>query len=99
MSFFCFYDVLHGAIKINSVEIRLIIQNSLRPGIGTVLQSATMFNDTIRANVINIKWDSNQEELEQVMRDSQLEDFIDSFPLEWDTIISNRDFKFVGREK
>ena len=58
-----------------------------------------MFNDTIRANVIYGKRDATQEELDQAMRDSQLEDFISSLPLGWDTVVGDRGLKLSGGEK
>ena len=81
-SYFCFYDLLHSAVKINGVDNRLVTQNSLQPAIGAVPQSATMFNGTIRANVMYRKRDAIQEELKQAMSDSQLEAFIIIIPLE-----------------
>ena len=98
-SYFCFYDLLHSAVKINGVDNRLVTQNSLQPAIGAVPQSATMFNDIIRANVMYREWDATQEKLEQAMRDLQLEDFISSLPPGWDTVIGNGGLKFAGGEK
>jgi len=97
--FFRFYDVLHGAVKINGVNVRNITQKSLRSSIGVVPQTATMFNDTIRTNVLYGKRDGTQEDLDQAMRDAQLEDFISSLPLGWETMVGDRGLKLSGGEK
>jgi len=96
---FRFYDTLHGAVKINGIDVRSITQKSLRDAIGVVPQSATMFNDTIRSNVLYGDQHASQERLDQCMRDAQLEDFISSLPLGWETMVGDRGLKLSGGEK
>ena len=91
--------MLHGAVKINGVDVRTVTQKSLREAIGVVPQTATMFNDTIRYNVLYGKRDGTQEDLDQAMRDAHLEDFIASLPLGWDTVVGDRGLKLSGGEK
>lgn len=91
--------MLHGAVKVNGVDVRSVSQKSLRNAIGVVPQSATMFNDTIRANVMYGKRDCTQADLDQAMRDAQLEDFISGLPLGWETMVGDRGLKLSGGEK
>jgi ATP-binding cassette subfamily B protein len=76
-----------------------VTQKSLRDAIGVVPQSASMFNDTIRANLRYGKQDATEEELRQAARDAQLLDFIESLDDGWDTIVGDRGLKLSGGEK
>ena len=97
--FFRFYDVLGGAIKVNGVDIRNVTQKSLRGAIGVVPQNASMFNDTIRTNLLYGRRDATQEELEQAARDAQIIDFIETLDKGWDTMVGDRGMKLSGGEK
>jgi ATP-binding cassette subfamily B protein len=46
-----FYDVQHGSIFIDSVDLRTIPQNWLRNHIGLVLQDVFLFAGTVRSNI------------------------------------------------
>jgi ATP-binding cassette subfamily B protein len=96
---FRFYDVLGGAVRVNGVDVRSITQKSLRNAIGVVPQAASMFNDTIRYNLLYGKRDATQAELEQAARDAQLLDFIEGLDLGWETMVGDRGLKLSGGEK
>ena len=96
---FRFYDVLGGAVKVNGVDIRAMTQKSLRGSIGAVPQSASMFNDTLRANILYGRRDASQEELEQVASDAQLTNFIATLEEGWDTMVGDRGLKLSGGER
>ena len=97
--FFRFYDVLGGAVKVNGIDVRSLTQKSLREAIGVVPQTATMFNDTIRANLRYGRQGATDEELRQAARDSQLLDFIEALDDGWDTVVGDRGLKLSGGEK
>jgi ABC-type transport system involved in Fe-S cluster assembly fused permease/ATPase subunit len=96
---FRFYDVLGGAVKVNGLDVRTVTQKSLRGAIGVVPQTASMFNDTIRSNLLYGRRDATQEELEQAVKDAQLSDFIESLDDGWDSIVGDRGLKLSGGEK
>ena len=96
---FRFYDVLGGAVKVNGVDIRCITQMSLRGAIGVVPQGASMFNDTLRANIAYGHRNATQEELDQAAEDAQLTAFIQSLDLGWNTMVGDRGLKLSGGEK
>jgi len=96
---FRFYDVLGGAVKVNGMDVRAVSQKSLRDAIGVVPQTTTLFNDTIKANVMYGRRDATQEELDQVARDSQLDGFISSLPDGWNSMVGDRGLKLSGGEK
>ena len=96
---FRFYDVLGGAVKVNGVDVRAVTQASLRQQIGVVPQAASMFNDTLRSNIIYGKRDATDAELEKVAESAQLLNFIRSLPDGWETIVGDRGLKLSGGEK
>lgn len=97
--FFRFYDVLGGAIKVNGKDVRAVTQKSLRRSIGVVPQTASMFNDTLGANVRYGRRDATQEEMNKAAKDAQLLGFIDSLDDGWDTMVGDRGLKLSGGEK
>lgn len=97
--FFRFYDVLGGSIKVNGVDVRSVTQKSLRGAIGVVPQNASMFNDTVRTNLLYGRRNATQEELEQAARDAQIGDFIQTLDKGWDTMVGDRGLKLSGGEK
>jgi ABC-type multidrug transport system fused ATPase/permease subunit len=97
--FFRFYDVLEGAIKVNGTDIRMVTQKSLRGSIGVVPQAASMFNDTIRANLMYGRRDATEDEIRQAAEDAQLLEFIESLDLGWETMVGDRGLKLSGGEK
>lgn len=97
--FFRFYDVLDGAIKVNGTDVRMVTQKSLRGAMGVVPQTASMFNDTIRANLLYGRRDATQDEIRQAAEDAQLLEFIESLDLGWETTVGDRGLKLSGGEK
>lgn len=97
--FFRFYDVMGGAVKVNGVDIRSVKQTSLRGAIGVVPQVASMFNDTLRANILYGRRDATQADLDKAADDAQLTSFIHSLDAGWDTMVGDRGLKLSGGEK
>ena len=96
---FRFYDVLGGAVKVNGIDVRSLSQHSLRAAIGVVPQAASMFNDTIRSNILYGRQDATEEELLQAATDAQLIGFIESLDEGWETLVGDRGLKLSGGEK
>ena len=96
---FRFYDVDEGEIRINGIDVRKVSQKSLRQAIGVVPQNTTLFNDTIRSNILYGRREATQEELEQVAKAAQLDSFISTLPDGWDSMVGDRGLKLSGGEK
>jgi ABC-type transport system involved in Fe-S cluster assembly fused permease/ATPase subunit len=96
---FRFYDVLGGSVRINGADVRSVTQKSLRQAIGVVPQAASMFNDTIRANMLYGKRDATEEQLIQAAKDAQLLDFIEGLDEGWESLVGDRGLKLSGGEK
>ena len=71
-----FYDPTRGRISIDGHDIRTVTLTSLREQIGIVLQEATLFGSTIRANIAFGRPEAREEEIVAAARVAQAHDFI-----------------------
>ncbi|MDD4894859.1 MAG: ABC transporter ATP-binding protein [Candidatus Omnitrophica bacterium] len=94
-----FYDPRQGAILIDGVDIKQVTLKSLRQQIGIVTQETILFNDTIRNNILYGKPDASPQEVEEAARQAYAHDFIEHFPLGYDTVIGDRGMKLSGGER
>ncbi len=93
------YDVTHGSIKVDGVDIREITLNSLRNEIGVVTQDSHMFHDTIEANLRYAKSDATMAEIQSACEAAQIWAFIETLPNGLDTVVGERGHRLSGGEK
>ncbi len=93
------YDVTHGAIKVDGVDIREITLSSLRNEIGVVTQDSHMFHDTIEANLRYAKSDATMAEIQSACEAAQIWAFIETLPNGLDTVVGERGHRLSGGEK
>ena len=86
-------------MKVNGVDVRKVTQKSLRTAIGVVPQATSLFNDTIKENILYGKRDATEEDLERVSKASQLYNFVQSLPEQFETVVGDRGLKLSGGEK
>ena len=93
------YDVLSGSVKIAGTDVRDFDLTYLRSQIGVVTQDSYLFNGTIRENLLYARENATQEELDAACYIANLNDFINSQPEGYDTVVGNRGLKLSGGEK
>ena len=93
------YDVLGGSVKIAGVDVRDFDLTYLRSQIGVVTQDSYLFNGTIRENLLYARENATQEELDAACYIANLNDFINSQPEGYETVVGNRGLKLSGGEK
>ena len=96
---FRFYDPSSGNIKIDNQCLKEVTQSSLRSNIGVVPQDTVMFNDTIKYNISYAKPESSIDEINNVVKLSSIDKFIEDLELGYDTIVGERGLKLSGGEK
>ena len=96
---FRFYDVTGGRITVDGQDIRDVTQTSLRDAIGMVPQDTVLFNDTVRYNIRNGRWDASDAEVERAAALAQIDTFIRSTPKGYETEVGERGLKLSGGEK
>ena len=82
-----FMEPTAGKIRIDGGDMSGTPVDQWRERIGWVPQNPHLFHDTIGANIRLGKADASQDELEQAARAAHLDDFIDSLPERYDTLI------------
>lgn len=96
---FRFYDVQHGAIRIDGQDIRDVSQDSLRRAIAVVPQDTVLFNSSIRDNIRYGRPDASEQDIDQAIDAAQLRPFILSLPDGDQSLVGERGLKVSGGEK
>ena len=94
-----FYDPQNGEIKIDNQIIKDVNLSSLRKHISLVSQETTLFDDTIKNNLLYAKPDASMENLEKAANDSFSMEFINELPDKFETIIGENGLKLSGGQK
>ena len=96
---FRFYDATAGHIRIDGQDIRSVTQKSLRRAIGIVPQDTVLFNDTIYYNIAYGRPDATRAEIIEAARAAHIDQFVESLPDKYDTMVGERGLKLSGGEK
>ena len=94
-----FYDVDHGGIEIDGVDIRKIRLEDLRSQIGIVPQEPFLFSGTIAENISYGKPGASFEEIMQAAIAANAHSFIVAKPDGYDTQVGERGNNLSGGEK
>ncbi len=94
-----FYDVQHGAITIDGVDIRNLRVHELRSLMGNVNQEAILFNDTIYNNITFGVKSATQEQVEEAARIANAHEFIMATEEGYQTCIGDRGCRLSGGQR
>ena len=94
-----FYDRDNGDIKIDNQSIYKTKIRSLRSNISLVAQDITLFDDTIRNNILYANPDASNEELNEAVKFSSSKEFIEKLPNKFETVIGENGIGLSGGEK
>ena len=94
-----FYDAQSGDILIDGQSIYSSTLKSLRKNISLVSQETTLFDDTIRNNILYADENATDEEIKKVAKLSFCEEFIDNLPNKFETLIGENGVRLSGGEK
>ncbi|REE88593.1 ATP-binding cassette subfamily B protein [Paenibacillus taihuensis] len=91
MNLLCrFYDPVHGAVRIDGIDIRNVSIESLRSQVGVVLQDTFIFSGTIRENIRFGRLNATDDEIVKAATAVDAHDFIMSLPDGYDTEVQER---------
>ena len=94
-----FYDPEGGSIRIDGQEIRDVTLASLRQSIAMVNQEATLFDDTIRANIAYGMPNATEEEIIAAAYAAAAHDFIIELPQGYETMIGQNGVRLSGGQR
>jgi ATP-binding cassette subfamily B multidrug efflux pump len=85
-----FYDVTHGSVKIDGVDVRDVTAESLRRQIGIVLQDTFLFSASVMENIRFGRPDATDEEVYAAAKLANADSFITRLPEKYETILGER---------
>ena len=94
-----FYNIDSGDILIDNQSIYDTSIYSLRKEISLVSQDTTLFDDTIKNNILYANSQASDEEIMEVAEKSFSHNFIKDLPNKYETIIGENGLKLSGGEK
>ena len=94
-----FYNPTSGEIFIDGQSISKVKLSSLRNNISLVSQDTTLFDDTIRNNILYANLEATEEEIQVAAKLSFASDFIDKLPNKFNTVIGENGVRLSGGEK
>jgi subfamily B ATP-binding cassette protein MsbA len=93
------YDVTHGRILVDGIDIRDYSLHALRSVISIVQQESFMFTGTIRDNITYGRPDASEEEIVRVAKAAHAHEFISQFPEGYDTRLGERGINLSGGQR
>ena len=93
------YQIDSGEITIDNVNIEELDKDSIRGNITIISQNPYIFNMTIRENLKLVKSDMTEKEMVRACKMACLEEFIESLPDKYDTLIGEGGVNLSGGQK
>ncbi|MCA9970157.1 MAG: ABC transporter ATP-binding protein [Anaerolineales bacterium] len=94
-----FYDVTHGRIFLDGIDIRDLQLDQLRQHVGIVLQDPFLFSQTIAENIAYGRPDASMDDIIAAAEAARAHDFITGFPDGYDTRVGERGVTLSGGQK
>ena len=94
-----FYVPQSGDIIIDDQSVKDINLYSLRKNISYVSQETTLFDDSIKNNILYANSNASRDELIDVCKKSFVSDFVDKLPKKYDSLIGENGLRLSGGEK
>ena len=94
-----FYDCQKGDIRIDNQSIYDVGIYDLRKSISIVTQDITLFDDTVKNNILYANQHASDDDIRLVAKNSYAAEFINKLPKQYDTIIGENGVRLSGGEK
>ena len=93
------YNIESGNIKIDDFDINELDEYSIRNNITIISQNPYIFNMSIKDNLRLVKQDVTDDEIKNACKLSCLDDFIETLPDKYDTIVGENGITLSGGER
>ena len=94
-----FYDCNSGDITIDGKSIYSVKLKKLRNNISIVTQDTTLFDDTIKNNILYANINATDVDIKEASKKSFADEFIKNLPNKYDTLIGENGVRLSGGEK
>ncbi len=93
------YDNQSGVISIDGIDIKELDEESIRGNITIISQNPYIFNLSIKDNLKLVKNDITEEEITEACHLACLDDFIESLPNGYDTVVGEGGVNLSGGQR
>ncbi len=93
------YDTTKGSVLVGGINVKNYDMDTLRNEVSMVLQKNVLFSGTIKEN---LRWGNKQateEEIRKACEQAQAQEFVESFPKQYDTYIEQGGTNVSGGQK
>jgi ATP-binding cassette, subfamily B, bacterial MsbA len=94
-----FFDVQQGVVEIDGQDARAVTLASLRQSMALVSQEVTLFNDTVRTNILYGRPGASEQEVTDAAKAAAAHDFIMQLPDGYDTEVGERGLRLSGGQR
>lgn len=94
-----FHVPTHGKVLVDDVDLSTVRLDSYRTQLGVVLQESFLFDGTIRENVAFSRPYASEEQIMRACRIARVDEFADTFPEKYDTVVGERGVKLSGGQR
>jgi ATP-binding cassette, subfamily B, bacterial MsbA len=94
-----FYDVSSGGIAIDGQDVRDVTLSSLRGALALVAQEASLFDDTVRANIAYGRLSADEAEIAAAAAAAGADRFIAELPQGYDTLVGEHGMRLSGGQR
>ena len=94
-----YFDSTEGCILIDGVDIKDLTEESLRGNISIIRQMPFLFNMSIMDNFRLVKSDVTIDEVKEVCKRAYIDEYIESLPNKYDTVIGEGGVNLSGGQK
>jgi ABC-type multidrug transport system fused ATPase/permease subunit len=88
-----------GRVLVDGVDLSKVRLDSYRSKLGVVLQESFLFDGTIRENIAFSRPGATEEQILRACKIARVDEFAESFPDRYDTIIGERGVKLSGGQR
>jgi ABC-type multidrug transport system fused ATPase/permease subunit len=94
-----FHVPTQGKVLVDGMDLSTVRLDSYRTQLGVVLQESFLFDGTIRENVAFSRPDASEEQIMRACRIARVDEFAESFPDKYDTVVGERGVKLSGGQR